>query len=75
VLVGSVVTPVRYAFDVVAKVTFNYVAESALPLNVAVIVPAEKFPEASLWTIVEAVLASVYWIQDGAAEALPLFNK
>jgi len=48
VLVGSVVTPVRYAFDVVAKVTFNYVAESALPLNVAVIVPAEKFPEASL---------------------------
>ena len=35
------------------------VAVVALPLNAAVIVPALKFPEASLATIVEAVLALV----------------
>ena len=35
------------------------VAVDAFPLNVAVIVPALKFPEASRATIVEAVLALV----------------
>ena len=35
------------------------VAVEALPVNVAVMVPAEKFPEASRATIAEAVLAFV----------------
>jgi hypothetical protein len=35
------------------------VAVEALPLKVAVIVPAEKFPDASRATIVDAVLALV----------------
>jgi hypothetical protein len=35
------------------------VAVVALPLKAAVIVPAEKFPEASRATIFEAVFASV----------------
>ena len=46
----------------------------ALPLNAAVIVPALKFPLASRFTIVEAVLALVAVIHDGAFAA-PLCNS
>jgi hypothetical protein len=45
---------------IVAFVEFvAVVADVALPLNVAVIVPAEKLPEASRATTLEAVLADV----------------
>jgi hypothetical protein len=42
------------------------VAVEAFPDRVAVIVPAEKLPEASRWTIAEAVLAEAGVIHVGA---------
>ena len=49
----------KFVCDVVVELEADValVAVEALPLNVAVIVPAEKLPEASRRTIVEAVLA------------------
>jgi hypothetical protein len=42
------------------------VAVVALPLNAAVIVPAVKLPDASRWTIAEAVFALVAVVHVGA---------
>jgi len=49
----------KFVCDVVVELEADValVAVEALPLKVAVIVPAEKLPEASRKTIVDAVLA------------------
>ena len=56
-MVSSVMATLVALVALVADVAL--VAVDALPLNVAVIVPAEKLPDASLATIVLAVLAFV----------------
>ena len=57
--------PSKLAAEVEAKfvwivlAVWSWVAVEAFPFNVAVIVPAEKFPLESLWTIVEPVFEFV----------------
>lgn len=55
--VTELVTEPAVVAEVADVAVVAEVAVEALPLKVAVIVPAEKLPEASRRTIVEAVLA------------------
>ena len=52
-VVPSKVTPL------IVLAVCNFIASEAIPVRLAVIVPAEKFPLPSLKTILEAVLEEV----------------